>query len=572
MLQSRCPRSPGDHRRGIVSVLPLPPDTSPCQLPSRNGRSPSVRSPKASSSSPSARAASARTASTSSSKHDRFFLYPTFDHQRNDLVRDSHQPELRRALEEGVWPDGDPPPHALTRDGGIPQPDRVRIRAWAEVAAHFTITDPRVGQRAVPVLRLDDGLRARSAWRGSAATRCTSLLLRTYRIPRPVTVKVRDEFGGCRSWLEITRDLPFEGTPGALRRRVRARRREDRRRSARRRRPRAGLAAAAHHVSATRHRPARGTPRRVLCLGIGGGGDVVGALAVARRCARRRGTPCRGRRPDLGAPRRRPAPRPAPPRRAARRRAPARRRRARRPATTRPRRLPLRRGRAWPSCSASRPCSSTRTPGPAGVAAGHRRGGRAPRLRPRRPARRGRRRPRPRRRARAGAARSPTRSLLAAAPPPAPRPACRCSAPSSAPAATASSRRTRSLARLAEVGAARRRPRRSGPAARPGARLASRRRRRRPHRGQRDGAALRARRARGPAAIRGGRRTVRAHRVRAAWSTSSIRAAADGLARARLAAAVAGLPSLEAAEDAARRPRRSAPSSPTSATPPRRGG
>ena len=53
--------------------------------------------------------------------HDRFFLYPTFDHQRYDLVRDSHQPELRRALEEGVWPDGDPPLHALTRDGGIGQ-------------------------------------------------------------------------------------------------------------------------------------------------------------------------------------------------------------------------------------------------------------------------------------------------------------------------------------------------------------------------------------------------------------------------------------------------------------------
>src|SRR5690606_37223628 len=46
--------------------------------------------------------------------HDRFFLYPTFDHQRNDVVRESHLPELRRALEEGVWPDGDPPPTALT--------------------------------------------------------------------------------------------------------------------------------------------------------------------------------------------------------------------------------------------------------------------------------------------------------------------------------------------------------------------------------------------------------------------------------------------------------------------------
>ena len=77
-------------------------------------------------------------------EHDRFFLYPTFEHQRNDVVRASHQPELRRALEEGVWPDEEPPPHALTRDGGIPQPDRVRIRAWAQVVEHFTVTDPRV--------------------------------------------------------------------------------------------------------------------------------------------------------------------------------------------------------------------------------------------------------------------------------------------------------------------------------------------------------------------------------------------------------------------------------------------
>ncbi len=39
------------------------------------------------------------------------------------------------------------------------------------------------------------------------------LLLRVHRIPRPVTVRVRDEYHGCRSWVEIDRDLPFEGTP-----------------------------------------------------------------------------------------------------------------------------------------------------------------------------------------------------------------------------------------------------------------------------------------------------------------------------------------------------------------------
>src|SRR5215472_11305983 len=76
-------------------------------------------------------------------EHERFFLYPTFDHQSNDLVRESHRPELRRALEEGVWSDGEPPLQALSSPVGLPSPDRVRIRAWAEVAGHFTITDPR---------------------------------------------------------------------------------------------------------------------------------------------------------------------------------------------------------------------------------------------------------------------------------------------------------------------------------------------------------------------------------------------------------------------------------------------
>ena len=96
-------------------------------------------------------------------EHEQFFLYPTFDHQRNDLVRQSHHPELRRALEEGVWPDEEPPPRALLQDGGIAQPDRVRIRAWAEVADHWTTDDPRIVEGLVAVPRLDPGLRAQAS-------------------------------------------------------------------------------------------------------------------------------------------------------------------------------------------------------------------------------------------------------------------------------------------------------------------------------------------------------------------------------------------------------------------------
>ena len=99
-------------------------------------------------------------------EHERFFLYPTFDHQRDDLVRESHQPELLRALEEGVWPDGEPPLHALTRDGDIPQPDRVRIRAWAEVADHWTITDRRAVDALSPFyVWTPDYAEKRLAWK-----------------------------------------------------------------------------------------------------------------------------------------------------------------------------------------------------------------------------------------------------------------------------------------------------------------------------------------------------------------------------------------------------------------------
>jgi hypothetical protein len=144
-------------------------------------------------------------------EHERFFLYPTFDHQRTDLVRASHQPELRRALEEGVWPDGEPSLSQLHRTG-VSQPDRVRIRAWAEVAGQYTITDPRCVDALSPFyVWTTDYAEKRLEWKRRHPLHV--LLLRTYRIPRPVTVKVKDEYGGCRSWLELQRDLPFEGTP-----------------------------------------------------------------------------------------------------------------------------------------------------------------------------------------------------------------------------------------------------------------------------------------------------------------------------------------------------------------------
>jgi len=154
--------------------------------------------------------------------YDRFFLYPTFDHQRSDLVRQSHRPELMRAARGRRMGGG-------RAAAGCAVP-RGRDHA-ARPGSH-----PRLGRSRPPTSRFADrravdALSPFYVWTTDYAEKRLAwkrrhplhvILLRTYRIPRPVTVKVRDEYGGCRSWLELTRDLPFEGTAGALRRGVRA--------------------------------------------------------------------------------------------------------------------------------------------------------------------------------------------------------------------------------------------------------------------------------------------------------------------------------------------------------------
>ena len=146
-------------------------------------------------------------------EHDRFFLYPTFDHQRRDLVRESHQPELRRALEEGVWAEGEPPrARADAATAGSPSPTGCGSAPGPRSPASWTVTDRRAVDALSPFyVWTPDYAEKRLAWKRRHPLHV--LLLRTYRIPRPVTVKVRDDYGGCRSLLEITRDLPFEGTP-----------------------------------------------------------------------------------------------------------------------------------------------------------------------------------------------------------------------------------------------------------------------------------------------------------------------------------------------------------------------
>lgn len=142
----------------------------------------------------------------------RFFLYPTFDHQQPGLVRESHVPEFGRVLDDANWDDRPPTTEMLSAGVAMPQPASVRVRAWAEIAGSYEIDR----QEQLDALRpfhvwTDEYAAKRLKWKPRHPLHV--LLLRVHRIPRPVTLKVRESYLGCRSWVEIERDLEFGGTP-----------------------------------------------------------------------------------------------------------------------------------------------------------------------------------------------------------------------------------------------------------------------------------------------------------------------------------------------------------------------
>ena len=87
--------------------------------------------------------------------YERFFLYPTFDHQRADLVRESHRPELSRALEEGVWADGEPVLFPLCRALGL---IHNATPALVERIAHYQAESGATQKQTLTRLRQEQGV------------------------------------------------------------------------------------------------------------------------------------------------------------------------------------------------------------------------------------------------------------------------------------------------------------------------------------------------------------------------------------------------------------------------------
>ncbi len=126
----------------------------------------------------------------------RFLLLPGYEHQRPELIK----PEFRHVMDE--IPD-------LTDDGPL------RFSSFAEVHSAYEISEPESLEAIDPHhMWTPEYAESRFKWRPKKPL--TVLVLRTYLLPETVELPFREEYGGCKSWIELTDAVSVEGSRPAL--------------------------------------------------------------------------------------------------------------------------------------------------------------------------------------------------------------------------------------------------------------------------------------------------------------------------------------------------------------------
>ena len=126
-----------------------------------------------------------------------FLLFPTYEHQRSDLVKPAARPELARVL-EARGPS-----------------DRVEIRYWARVAEVFEVAEVDQLAAIAPLhLWSEDYALERLRWKPRHPLQV--MALRVYRLAEPARLPVLAEYGGCKSWLTLAEAVSLDGIAPSL--------------------------------------------------------------------------------------------------------------------------------------------------------------------------------------------------------------------------------------------------------------------------------------------------------------------------------------------------------------------
>src|SRR4051794_14398967 len=128
---------------------------------------------------------------------ERFLLFPTYEHQRRDLLQPQFQTDLDAVL-------------AASRD-----PSRVGLDTFAELTDLFEVTEPAQVEALAPFYCFSEQYaEERLRWRPRKPL--LIMAVRAYKLTSPLDLANRPEFGGCKSWLTLDEDSAPDALTAAL--------------------------------------------------------------------------------------------------------------------------------------------------------------------------------------------------------------------------------------------------------------------------------------------------------------------------------------------------------------------
>ena len=122
--------------------------------------------------------------------HPEFLLYPTYEHQKGELLQPAYQPALEALLEQPRDPSEITFTHFARMEEALELSEQGKVD---DLEPHYIWTTAYAQSRLhwKPMLPL------------------SVMLLRVYRLETPVTVPWLPEYGGCTSWVEDLVEVPL---------------------------------------------------------------------------------------------------------------------------------------------------------------------------------------------------------------------------------------------------------------------------------------------------------------------------------------------------------------------------
>ncbi|MEW9667891.1 DUF1802 family protein [Ammoniphilus sp. 3BR4] len=129
---------------------------------------------------------------------NRFFLYPTFEHQKVDLVKPQYEPDFFDSMNQ--WDS---------------RRSTVQIRVFAEAVDDIEVFDEDKVRALSPChIWVDNVAEDRLKWKKQQPLHV--LLLRVYKLPKPVVVPIHESYQGCKSWHELLQDIDADSAKPVL--------------------------------------------------------------------------------------------------------------------------------------------------------------------------------------------------------------------------------------------------------------------------------------------------------------------------------------------------------------------